>query len=264
MPDEIPYMSDFYSRFYAALPDSPAYAELCRRAFGPDLGQHGFASVTQLDALIEASGLGPSQNGLDLGCGDGRIAEYIADRTGAAITGLDYSTMAVSHALARTESKRERLRFVTGDMACLASLFPPQSFDAVISIDTLYFTPLDATLRQVATVLRPGGRLGIFYSHGADPSCPIPVFPRETLPPDSTPVAVSLQRLGLPYHAQDFTTDDGRVAQRMKQAVVDLHEAFEAEGNLFLYENRIAEAMGITAAHQAGCYARYLYMVTLP
>jgi ubiquinone/menaquinone biosynthesis C-methylase UbiE len=259
MPDDAPYMSDFYARFYAALPYSLAYAELCRRAFGRDLGQHGFASMTQLDALIEASGLAPGQHGLDLGCGDGRTTGYIADCTGAQMTGLDFSAEAIANARARTEKRADRLQFVTGDMACLASLFPPRSFDAVISIDTLYFTPLDDTLRQIASLLRPGGRIVILYSHGADPSCPIEVFPRATLPPDNTPVAMSLQRLGLPYHTQDFTADDYRVAQRMKQAVTDLHEAFEAEGNLFL--NREGEANGITAAHEAGCYARYLYVV---
>jgi ubiquinone/menaquinone biosynthesis C-methylase UbiE len=257
-------MSDFYARFYAAIPRSPAYAELCRRAFGADLGQHGFADKAQLDALIEASGLGPGQRGLDLGCGDGRIAEYIADRTGATMTGLDLSETAIGAALARTEDKRDRLTFVTGDMADLAALFPPQTFDAVISIDTLYFPPMDETLRQMASALRPGGCMAIFYSQGADPSCPISVFPRETLPPDNTPVAVGVQKLGLPYRALDFTADDYRVAQCMKQAATDLRAAFEAEGNLFLYENRVAEASGITAAYEADCHARYLYLVTVP
>jgi ubiquinone/menaquinone biosynthesis C-methylase UbiE len=268
MPDDAPYMSDFYERFYAALPASPAYAELCRRAFGRDLGQHGFASMAQLDALIDASGLGPGQTGLDLGCGDGRITEYIADCTGAAITGLDFSATAIAHARARScrgeMTAALPLRFVTGDMAGVGSLFPPRSFDAVIAIDTLYFVPLDETLRQAASLVRPGGRIVILYSHGADPSCPIAVFPRETLSPDKTPVAISLHKLDLPYRALDFTADDGRVALVMKQGVTELRAVFESEGHLFLYESRMGEATGITAAHEAGCQSRYLYEITVP
>jgi len=255
-------MFEFYDHFYAAIAASPAYAEFCRRAYGADFGQHGFADLAQVDALIAASGLAAGRRGLDLGCGDGRMAEYIAGVTGAHMTGLDNSALAIGHARARTAGQADRLAFVVGDMARLADAFPPASFDALISVDTLYFvdTP-DFPLEDMLALLKPGGRLVALYTHGADPQTPIPVFRRETLPPDKTPLGVALRQLGLPYDVQDFTAADRAFQRRMRQAIEEVRPALEAEGHLFLYDSRRAEADGTLAAHAAGCAARYLYRV---
>ena len=42
---EPPPMQDFYTRFYAAIAVSPAYARFCERAYGRNFGQHGFADM---------------------------------------------------------------------------------------------------------------------------------------------------------------------------------------------------------------------------
>ncbi len=97
---------DFYTRFYDALPRSPAHAEFCRRLFGMDLGQQGFSDMAQIHALLEAVQLRPGETALDIGCGDGRIAEYISDNTGARVTGLDLIPAAIASAQRRTKSKR--------------------------------------------------------------------------------------------------------------------------------------------------------------
>ncbi len=255
-------MPEFYDRFYTAIAASPAYAEFCRRAYGADLGQHGFADMAQVDALIEAAGLTAGQRGLDLGCGDGRMAEYIAAATGAHMTGLDNSPQAIQQAQARTAGQADRLTFVVGDMARLSDAFAPASFDVLISVDTLYFVDEpEIPLADMMVLLTPGGRLLALYSHAANPETPIPVFPRETLPPDKTPVAVAADKLGLLYTVWDFTANDRAFARHMQQAIEEVRPALEAEGHLFLYDNRRAEADGTLAAHEAGCAARYLYRV---
>lgn len=255
-------MSEFYDEFYTATAASPAYAEFCRRAYGADLGQHGFTDMAQMDALIAASGLTAGERGLDLGCGDGRMAEYIAAATGAHMTGLDNNPLAIEHAQTRTAGRADRLAFVLGDMARLADAFPPASFDALISVDTLYFVDTPAfPLADMLALLKPGGRLLALYTHAADPQTPIAVFRRETLPPDRTPLGVALLELGLPYDVQDLTAADRAFQRRMRQAIEEVRPALEAEGHLFLYDNRRAEADGTLAAHEAGCAARYLYRV---
>jgi hypothetical protein len=118
---------------------------------------------------------------------------------------------------------------------------------------------LGKTIAQMKAVLKPGGEMGILYSHGANPQVPIAVFPRETLPADKTPLAQALQQHHLSYQAWDLTEDDYQHAQRKKQIVEDLRAQFEAEGNLFLYENRHGEAEGVMAAIEAGAHRRYLY-----
>jgi cyclopropane fatty-acyl-phospholipid synthase-like methyltransferase len=252
-------MRDFYTRYYAAVAHSAAYAEFCRRGYGQDFGQHGFADMAQVDALLGLVCLAPGDRVLDLGCGTGGIAEYISDCTGAHVTGVDFIPEAIRQAQERTTTKHARLAFRVGDMRELD--LPAGSYDAVISIDTLYFTELARSVPHMAAFLVPGGQMAIFYSHGADPENPIETFPRDTLPADRTPLGEALARHGLLYRIWDFTGADYVHAQLAQQVLEELKPAFEAEGNLFLYENRLGEAHGIMAAVEAGAHARYLYHV---
>ena len=83
-------MKDFYDAYYAAVEHSQAHHAFCERVFGKDLCQHGFANLKQLELLMQVTRLGSAHRALDLGCGNGMIAEYLSDCTGAHITGLDY------------------------------------------------------------------------------------------------------------------------------------------------------------------------------
>lgn len=196
-------MFDFYTRFYEAVAASAANAEYCERVYGRNLCQHGFADMDHLDHLIQVGGIAAGARVLDLGCGNGMIAEYIADRTGAHVTGIDFIERAIHDAQARTAAQRERLAFRVMDMARLD--FPPASFDVVISVDTLYFTDIYETLRPVVPMLRPGGRIVAFFDQSCGPDKPLAEYPAELILPDGTELAQALQRLGLAYRTWDDT-----------------------------------------------------------
>ena len=169
-------MFDFYTRFYQAVASSAANAEYCERVYGRNLCQHGFADLSHLDHLIQVSEISAGTRVLDLGCGNGMIAEYIADQTGAHVTGIDFIERAVGDAQARTAPKRERLEFRVMDMSRLD--FPPASFDVVIAIDTLYFTDIYETLQPVIPMFRPGGRLAAFFDQSCGPDKPLESYPQ--------------------------------------------------------------------------------------
>ncbi len=122
----------------------------------------------------------------------------------------------------------------------------------MIAIDSLYFADLADTVRQMKTLLRPGGRLGIFYSHGADPWHPAESFPRETLPPDSGPLAAALRANGLSYRWWDFTLADYEHARRKKAIIEALRSTYRTDEDRFLCECRLGEADGVMAACEAG------------
>ena len=256
-----PGMWYWYRDYYEATRTSRAYAEFCERVFGRDFSQHGFANMTQVDRLLEVLALGPGQRVLDLGCGNGGMAEYISDCTGAHVTGIDYVPEAISQAQERARGKPDRLAFRVGDMAHLD--LDPGSLNALIAVDTLYFTAINDTVHQMKAILRPDGQMGIFYSQGAEPWVPYDTFPRETLHADGTTLAVALRENGLAYRAWDLTQEDYRHAQLTQRISEELRPALELEGNLFLYESRHAEADGISAAIKAGVHRRYLYHVTV-
>jgi SAM-dependent methyltransferase len=252
-------MYEFYQRYYAAMQTSRAHAAFCEQAYGANLCQHGFMDMEQLDELLSAVQLTPGEKVLELGCGNGLVAELISDRTGAHILGIDYIAEAIRQANERTAEKRARLAFEVGDIGKLD--FSPAAFDVMLSIDTLYFSDLDQTLFQVRRVLRSGGRMGIYYAHGiwSDSS-----YPPESLLPDQTPLAEALRTLDLPYEWREFTRQDHDLAVRKIAALERLKPVFEAEGNQFLYENRIAESHGQKNFTEQGTSRRYLYLVHIP
>jgi ubiquinone/menaquinone biosynthesis C-methylase UbiE len=256
-------MRDFYDNFYRATQSSEAHRQFCTRVFGLDLCQHGFADVQQLDALITAARLGPGQHVLDLGCGTGLIAEYLSDQSGAHVTGLDFVPDAIRQAGERTRAKADRLAFVVGDINALD--LPPAAYDVIVAIDTIYFSEdYAATVAALKQALRPEGRLAIFYSHGREPWVPLEEFDVSTLPAAHTPLAQALTSNGFDFVADDFSAADLRLAICRQQALADLRDQFEAEGNAFIYENRLGDANGIRQACEDGLQRRYLYIATAP
>jgi SAM-dependent methyltransferase len=253
-------MKDFYTSFYSTVEHSPAHHAFCERVFGRDLCQHGFADMEQLDLLLRVTQLGPGQRALDLGCGNGMITEYLSDASLAHITGLDYIPEAISQAVRRTAGKSERLAFMLGDINQLE--LPNGSFDVIFSIDSIYFSDdYAATLLALKSALTPTGQMCILYSYGREPWVPVEEFPKENLPPDRTPLAEALKANRLSFCASDLTPQDYALAVKRKQILLELKPQFEAEGIMFIYENRLGDANGVVGAIEQGVHARYLYQV---
>jgi SAM-dependent methyltransferase len=89
---------------------------------------------------------------LEVGCGRGETAEWIARETGAEVLALDQSERMVE--LTRARGIDARL----GDVQELP--FEDETFDCVVAAWMLYHVAdLDRGLAEIARVLRPGGRL---------------------------------------------------------------------------------------------------------
>jgi ubiquinone/menaquinone biosynthesis C-methylase UbiE len=248
----------YYQKFYPAAYASVAHSRLCERAFGRDLCQEGQVDMADLGDLLALLDLRPGDHLLDLGCGAGAIAKYIADETGARVTGLDYAASAIAEARERWAASAERLTFVQGDMNALD--FPPHMFDAVISLDTLYWVAdLPATLAAIAHTIRPGGRFGIFYEQKKEEH-----DPPEVLEAGGTELAQALNAVGLAYEATDYTARSAAFWQRVFEAARDLREAFEAEGNGFIAASLLQEAdEDFLPGFAAGTITRHLYYLRL-
>lgn len=246
----------YYQRFYTAARASDAHSRLCERVFGQDLCQEGMTDMAALGDLLGRLDPKPGDHLLDLGCGAGMIAEYISDRTGARVTGVDYAAPAIAVATERTAGKRDRLTFLAGDLNALD--LPERSFDSAISLDSLYWVAdLPATVAQVARALRPGGQMGIFMLDGRDEG-----DPPEILEPANTRLGRALGQLGLAYDAHDYTEQNSAFWRRNWQAAIELRKAFEAEGNGFIPASLIREAEEeFLPAIDAGTLCRYLYHV---
>lgn len=113
-----------------------------------------------IESCIErVSGRGAlrQQQLLEVGCGGGLISEELA-RRGAMVVGLDPSQQALAAARehARVSGLGHNLYFEPGYGESLP--YADGSFSAIVSLDTLeHVRDLEATIREIARVLAPGG-----------------------------------------------------------------------------------------------------------
>lgn len=106
-----------------------------------------------MDMLGELSG----RRVLDAGCGDGALVRAAASR-GADVTGIDTDPAMLAAARSRVAQAGLHATFMEGPVQRLP--FPDASFDVVVSITVLCFVADAAgAVREMARVLRPGGRL---------------------------------------------------------------------------------------------------------
>ncbi len=110
--------------------------------------------------LVKELAIKSGERVLDVGCGTGLLAEYIAGLTGPTgyVLGIDPLPLRVSLAMARA---REGLEFRVGDAYQLADL-PTAGFDVVCLNAVFHWLPeKSGPLREFARLLKAGGRLGI-------------------------------------------------------------------------------------------------------
>jgi SAM-dependent methyltransferase len=124
-------------------------SRLRRRAAGyAGAGTRDDARVPLVDAVVAAA---PGRV-LEVGCGWGELAEWIARETGADVVAVDLSPRMVDLA---------RERGVDARLADVEELpFADETFDVVVAAWMLYHVPdLERGLAEIARVLRPGGTL---------------------------------------------------------------------------------------------------------
>jgi ubiquinone/menaquinone biosynthesis C-methylase UbiE len=80
--------------------------------------------------------------------------------------------------------------------------FPDDAFDKVLCVHVLYFwKDLDVSLREIARVLKPGGRLGLLFRTKADLAA-VASFPPEIYRfPALADVTAALERVALDVYA---------------------------------------------------------------
>ena len=110
--------------------------------------------------LLGELAIAPCETVLDVGCGTGRLAEYVAGLVGptGSVVGIDPLPLRI--ALAQDKA-RSNLSFRVGTADDLRA-FPAARFEVVYLNAVLHWLPEKlGPLREISRVLRKGGRLGI-------------------------------------------------------------------------------------------------------
>ncbi len=122
-----------------------------------EVDQSSYVTRTDLENFVSNLAIGQGQSLLDLGCGRGGPGLWVASETGANLTGIDISELAVKHATNRVGEfdLKGEVRYQIGNF--IHTGCANESFDGAMSVDALFFAPdKAAALREIARVLRPG------------------------------------------------------------------------------------------------------------
>jgi cyclopropane-fatty-acyl-phospholipid synthase len=228
------------------------------------------AQVAKHEMVCRKLGLRPGERVLDVGCGWGAFAIHAAREHGAHVTGITLSPPQAQLARERADAAGVGDRV---DVRVMDYRDVPagEAYDAVASIGMVEHVgaeQIDPYARNLARVLRPGGRLlnhGIARLRHSDPEQG--PFSERYVFPDASPLHLSrstqaLERAGfVTEHIEGFADDYARtLTEWIDRLDANLGEARRLAGDervrvwrLYLRAARNGFETGFTSIYQARC-----------
>jgi SAM-dependent methyltransferase len=129
----------YFDGWYADQEAAPLVSEIKNRHLGlPPHLKAGIVAVEAIEEIAAELRLSPGDRLLDLACGRGGVGLEVARRTGARLTGVDFSAEAVRQASEQAGRLGYRdAEFQVGDLT--ASGLPSACADAVMCTDSIMF-----------------------------------------------------------------------------------------------------------------------------
>lgn len=109
--------------------------------------------------LAALCGITSASNVLDVACGTGETACFLAETYGCRVMGIDVTELQIERAREKKYRRNLPVEFRQADAHHLP--FPDDMFDVVISEATLCHLEIGQVLKEMARVTKPGGRVGI-------------------------------------------------------------------------------------------------------
>ena len=159
MPTDDEEKTLFYST-YSNFEES-TLSQVREETYGEDIGQFSWLTADEFRRFLQWLDLGPGSDVLDVACGSGGPALFMARTTGCRITGMDINENGINTANQMAEARGMSLqaRFQQGDAADPLP-YDDSSFDAVTCIDAInHMYNRAEVLGEWYRVLRPNGRL---------------------------------------------------------------------------------------------------------
>lgn len=178
-----------YDAVYEGVARSPAFDRIWQGlASGDDypreFGHISFLTLSEISEVARSLHLERGGSLVDLACGMGGPGLWVARETGAGLSGIDISKVALREAAQRAErlGLSERAVFELGSFSETGR--EAASFDAAMTIDALQYAPDKvAASAEIARILRPGGRF-VFTAFEVDPTrvAGLPVWGTDPVP----------------------------------------------------------------------------------
>jgi ubiquinone/menaquinone biosynthesis C-methylase UbiE len=151
---------DLYGTAYGNFGAS-AIEEVRKETYGEDFGQSSWVTGDEYRRFIQMLELRPGEHILDVGCGSGGPALWLARETGCRVTGVDINEAGIKagELAARQSGLQESVSFRLTDV-CEHLSFSDGTFDALVCLDVLcHLRDRGRIFKDWHRLLRAGGRL---------------------------------------------------------------------------------------------------------
>jgi demethylmenaquinone methyltransferase / 2-methoxy-6-polyprenyl-1,4-benzoquinol methylase len=176
---------------------------------------------TFLVSRIEAT---PGETVLDVACGTGSVALDLAERYGCTVVGVDQSADMLAAGRRRVASAGLSDRMTLLEARAESLPFADESFDGLTFTYLLrYVDDPGATLRELARVVRPGGRIAALDFH-------VPRNPLARIPWEA------YVRVGLPLAGWTISTGWRQVGRFLGPSIRDFYRCYPLERQLELWD----------------------------
>jgi SAM-dependent methyltransferase len=135
--------------------------EIRVETYGHDFGQASWVTSEESAEIMRSLEIASTSYVLEIGCGSGRYAIHVAEKTGCRVLGIDINVPGIYNAnqLAAERKLSERVRFEMCD-ASKQLPFPDSTFNSAFSNDVLcHILGRQALLHELFRVLKPRGRI---------------------------------------------------------------------------------------------------------
>lgn len=156
MSETVELYNSSYGNFF-----SEVQHQVRKEAFGVDIGQNSWLTAGEYIKFFEWMKLNRDSNVLEIACGSGGPALFMAKQTGCSITGIDNNEKGVAAAnkMSQEQGLAYKVRFRYAD-AGKPLPFDDAVFDAVVCIDAVNHLPNRLrVLKEWLRVLKPGRRI---------------------------------------------------------------------------------------------------------
>jgi len=151
---------DLYGSSYGNF-GTQAVEQVRRETYGEDFGQSSWVTGDEYRRFFRMLGLSAGQHVLDVGCGSGGPALFLARETDCRVTGVDVNEIGIraGEALVRESAMHDAVVFRKADVREPLP-FPDGAFDALVCMDVLCHLPdRGHVFDEWRRILRPGGRM---------------------------------------------------------------------------------------------------------
>ncbi|MCP4981135.1 MAG: methyltransferase domain-containing protein [Gammaproteobacteria bacterium] len=257
-----------YQIAYRTITSEAARSERSRAFGDDDIGQHSWTTPGELLNMISACELSEQSVVLDIGCGAGGPALFVARQSGCHVTGLDIDEQGIKIANARAAKQglSDRCQFQVHN-ATNPFNFPDASFDLIFAIDSIFHIPhRENFLVEVRRMLALQGKLfftdaGVVNGQISGEEFQLRSFNGAAFFAPLEYNKTILEQAGFEIaHSEDLTENNEKIAQSRFEARADLQNPLvDAEGEV-AYRGRQAYLHKVAELCREHRLCRYAYL----